>query len=118
MGLSNSAMVDGANGIRTNLGGAQLHTANPGTGGAASKSTAGMQVPSWTTPTADGDFGLAAPMVFEGGTPNGPCTWISLWSNTTGSGVWKGNFALSGDNTFDSNGVITIETLDLNGSAT
>lgn len=111
-------MVDGANGIRANLGGAQLHTANPGTGGAASKSSAAMEVPSWTVPTDDGDFELAAPMVFEGGTPNGACTWISLWSNATGSGVWKGNFQLTGDNTFDSNGVITIETLTLNGSAT
>ncbi|WP_155770280.1 hypothetical protein [Mycobacterium asiaticum] len=117
MGLSNSAMVDGANGIRAGLGGAQLHTANPGTGGAASKSSASMVVPSWTVPTADGDFDLAAPMVFEGGAPNGTVTWLSLWSNATGSGVWKGNFELTGDLTFDSNGVITIESFALNGSA-
>lgn len=117
MGLSNSAMVDGANGIRSNLGGLQVHTANPGTGGAASKSSAPMVVPSWTTPTADGDFDLAAPVLVTGGTPNGPATWISLWSNTSGSGVWKGNFPLTGDLTFDSNGVLTIESIAFNGSA-
>lgn len=56
MALSDAAMLVGANAIRTALGGAQLHTGNPGTGGAANKSSAAMVVPVWTTPTADGDL--------------------------------------------------------------
>lgn len=118
MALSDAAMLVGANAIRTALGGAQLHTGNPGTGGAANKSSAAMVVPVWTTPTADGDFGLDADMVFAGGTANGNCTYVSLWSNTTGSGIWYGNFALSGDLTFDATGGYTITELSINGSST
>ncbi len=117
MPLSDAAMLVGANAIRLALGGAKAHTDNPGTGGAANASSAAMVVPAWTTPDADGDFDLAANLNFSGGTPNGPCTWVSLWSNTTGSGIWYGNFALSGDLTFDATGSIAITSLALNGSS-
>lgn len=115
MSFSNSAMLVGGNAIRAALGGMQLHADNPGVGGAANNSSAGMQVPTWSTVTGSGNFGLAAPVAFTGGTANGPCTYVSLWSNATGSGTWYGNFALSGDLTFDSNGDYTVETLDLTG---
>lgn len=117
MSLSNAAMSVGGNAIRSAIGGLQLHTGNPGTGGAANKSSAGMQAPSWTTVVGSGNFGLAAPVAFDGGTPNGACTYVSAWSNTSGSGTWYGNFVLTGDLTFDSNGDYTLETLDLNGSS-
>lgn len=118
MPLSDAAMVLGANAIRSGLGGMQLHTGNPGAGGAANKSNAPMVAPSWTVVTGDGDFGLAAPVAFTGATPNGPITWVSLWSNASGSGTWYGNFALSGDLTADATGGYTVSALPLNGSST
>ncbi len=76
-----------------------------------------MIAPAWTTVTGDGDFSLASPMVFSGATPNGPITYLSLWSNTTGSGTWYGNVQLSGDLTADANGDYTVQTLTVNGSS-
>jgi hypothetical protein len=117
MPLSNAAMVVAANALRNALGGLQLHTGNPGDGGAANKSSAPMVAPSWTVVTGDGDFGLAAAAAFSGCTPNGPITWVSAWSNTTGSGIWYGNFLLTGDLTADASGFYTLDTFPLNGSA-
>lgn len=116
-GLSDAAMTVGANAIRTALGGAQLHTDDPGTGGAANKSSAPMVAPSWTVVSGSGDFGLAAPIAFTGASPNGAIKWVSLWSNTTGSGVWYGNFQLTGDLTADSAGNYTVDSLTLTGSS-
>lgn len=118
MPFSDAAMAVGANAIRTACAGMQLHTGNPGVGGAANKSAAPMQVPSWTVVTADGDFGLASALTFSGATPNGAITYVSLWSNTSGSGIWYGNFPLSGDLTADSAGGYTVEELTINGSST
>ncbi|WP_152967030.1 hypothetical protein [Mycobacterium heckeshornense] len=119
MPLSDAAMVLGANAIRSALQGMQLHTADPGIGGAANRSSAAPQSPTWTLPAADGDFSLAAPVVFTGGTPNGPVTHLSLWSSTNlSTAIWYGNFPLSGDLTFDGNGNYTVEAFTVNGSAT
>lgn len=117
MPLSDAAMNVGATAVRAVLGGAQIHYDNPGTGGAAAKSAAPMVVPAWGTPAADGDFDLAADLVFSGGTPNGPVWGVSLWSNTSGSGVWYGNFPTSGDATFDSAGNYTVDSIDLDWAA-
>ncbi|MFV8173803.1 hypothetical protein [Mycolicibacterium peregrinum] len=116
-GFSDAAMALGANAIRSALGGAQLHTANPGAGGAASKSSAAMVVPSWTVVSGPGNFGLATPMAFSGATPNGPITWVSLWSSTGPGAIWYGNYQLSGDLTADSSGNYTVNELDLTGSS-
>lgn len=117
MPLSDAALNVGANAIRSALGGLQLHTGNPGAGGAANKSSAPMVAPAWTVVSGSGDFDLAAPAPFTGGTPNGPVTYVSVWSNTSGSGVWYGNFALSGDLTFDSSGNYTLDSLPMDGSS-
>lgn len=116
-GLSDAAMVIGATAIRGALGGAQLHIDDPGTGGVAHKSSASMVAPTWTNPTGSGNFDLAAPIAFSGGTPNGPVKYVSLWSNTSGTGVWYGNFLLTGDLVFDANGEYTVESLTITGSA-
>jgi hypothetical protein len=116
-GLSPAALVVGANAIRSALGGAQLHTADPGTGGAANKSSAAMVVPSWTVVNSSGGWDLATPLAFVGGTPNGPVTWVSLWSNISGLGVWYGNFQLSGDLTFDSTGATSVTSIPQTGSS-
>ncbi|ANW64021.1 hypothetical protein BCA37_10810 [Mycobacterium sp. djl-10] len=108
-------MVVTANALRTALGGFQLHSANPGAGGAANKSSAGMKAPAWTVVTGNGDFGLAAPITFTGCAPNGAITWISVWSNTSGSGVWYGNFQLTEDLTADSSGNYVLQTFPIDG---
>lgn len=118
MTFSNAAMVVGANALRSALGGMQLHTGNPGDGGAANKSSAAMKAPSWAVVTGNGDFGLAADVTFTGCAANGPITYVSLWSNITGSGVWYGNFALTDDLTADSSGNYIIEAFPVDGLAT
>lgn len=103
---------------RAAIKGFQLHVDNPGTGGAANKSSASMVVPVWTTVSSAGAFDLATPAQFSGGTPSGPVTYVSCWSDATGSGIWYGNFALTGDLTFDSNGQIALETFPITGAST
>jgi hypothetical protein len=117
MPFSPALMIVAGNAMRAAIGGFQLHTGNPGAGGAALKSSAPMQVPVWTVVAGDGDWGLAAPVVFTGCTPNGPITYLSTWSNTTGSGIWYGNFVLSGDLTADSSGNFTVQTFPIDGAA-
>ncbi|ORA25158.1 hypothetical protein [Mycobacterium aquaticum] len=116
-GFSDAAMTVGANAIRAAIGAAQLHTGNPGEGGAASKSSAAPVVPSWTVVTGPGNFSLAAPMAFTGATPNGPIKWLSFWSGTGPSAIWYGNWPLSGDQTADAEGNYTVTTFTLTGSS-
>lgn len=116
-GFSDAAMTVGANAIRSALAGAQLHTDNPGVGGAANKSSAPMVAPSWTVVSGSGNFDLAVPIAFAGAAANGAIKWVSLWSNTSGSGVWYGNFQLAGDQTADSEGTYSVNSIDLTGSS-
>lgn len=116
-GFSSAALIVGANAIRTAIKGAQVHTDDPGVGGAANKSSAPMVMPSWAVVDGSGGWDLAAPIPFTGGTANGPAKYVSLWSDTSGSGIWYGNVRLTGDLTFDSNGAITLETLPITGTS-
>lgn len=114
MSLSPAALVVGGNAIRAVLKGMQLHSGNPGTGGSANKTTAAPVAPVWTAVDANGNFGLSAPVAFAGGAPNGPVTYVSLWSSLDlTTATWYGNYALSGDQTADSNGAYTVETFVL-----
>ncbi|TDO18126.1 hypothetical protein EV580_1308 [Mycobacterium sp. BK086] len=117
MPFSNAAMVVGTNAIRSACGGMRLHTDNPGDGAAANRSSAPMQVPTWTVVTGDGDYGLAAPVNFTGCAPNGDIKWVSLWTNTSPGAVWMGNFLLSGDLTADADGNYTVSALAVDGSS-
>lgn len=116
-GFSNALLTVGANAMRSAIGGMQLHIDNPGEGAAANKSSAAAVVPAWTVVTGPGNFALAAPVAFSGATPNGPIKYVSLWSNANGTGIWYGNFALTGDQTADSEGNYTVNTGDLAGSS-
>lgn len=116
-GFSPAALSIGANAIRSAIKGVQAHTADPGVGGAANKSSAAMAVPAWSVVNANGGWGLAQPIALTGGTPNGPVQYVSLWTTADATGIWLGNYKLSGDLTFDSNGAYTIESLDFTGSA-
>jgi hypothetical protein len=116
-GLSPAALIVGANAMRTAIKGAQMHTGDPGVGGAANKSSAAMAVPAWAVVDAAGGWDLAAPIAFTGGSANGPAQFVSLWSDASGSGIWYGNVQLTGDLTFDSNGAYTVETLPIAGTS-
>lgn len=103
--------------MRSAIQGIQLHVADPGVGGAANKSSAPMVVPVFTVVDANGGWDLASTMVFSGGTPNGTVRYGSAWTATDGTGSWCGNFALTGDLTFDSNGGYTLESLPVTGTS-
>jgi hypothetical protein len=115
-GFSKAALVISSTALRGALGGIQAHKADPGTGGASNKSSAAMAVPAWTNPDANGNFDLVTPVALAGGEAGGPITWISFWSNTSGSGVWYGNYQLSGDLVFDSSGQYNIESIPVTAS--
>jgi hypothetical protein len=116
-GFSPALLVIGANAMRSAIKGVQAHIDDPGVGGAANKSSAPMVVPAWGLVDANGGWDLGAPLAISGGQPNGPIPFVSLWSDTSGSGTWYGNVALGGDVTFDSNGAYTVESLLTGGSS-
>lgn len=118
MAFSDAMLVIQGNATRSAIGGLQIHTDAPGNGGAANKSSASMVVPVFTVVNGAGGFDLAADAQFSGGTPNGPARYVSCWSDATGSGTWLGNFALTGDLTFDSNGQLTLESFPVTGAST
>lgn len=116
-GFSPFLLKIGANAMRSAIKGFQLHTDDPGVGGAANKSSAAIVVPVFTVVDANGGWDLASPMVFNGGTPNGPVKYMSALTASDGTGSWCGNFALTGDLTFDSNGAYTVESLPVTGTS-
>lgn len=117
-GFSPATLVVGANAMRSFIGGAKIHTGDPGVGGAASASSAAMVVPAFTTVDTDtGNWGLNASIDFTGGAPGGPATWLSYWTGTGGGATWCGNFPLTGDLTFDSSGNLSITEHDFTESS-
>lgn len=116
-GFSPFLLKIGANAMRSAVHGFQAHTDDPGVGGAANKSSAAMVAPVFTVVDANGGWDLAAPAPFTGGTPNGPVKFVSQWTSTDGTGSWCGNFQLTGDLTFDSNGAYTLESLPVVGTS-
>lgn len=118
MPFSNALMTVGANAIRSAIKGFQLHTDNPGSGGAANKSSAPPLAPSFSTVSNDGDFSLANELTFTGAEPNGPIKYLSAWSSTNiASAIWYGNFKLTGDLTADANGHYRLEGFQADGSS-
>lgn len=118
IGFSDALLLVGANAMRSAIKALQLHTDDPGTGGATNRSSAAPQTPAWTTPDGSGNWGLATPLPFTGCTPNGPIAYASAWSGTDlSTATWYGNLQLSGDLVADANGDITVETLTVTGSS-
>lgn len=115
------ALSDGTlNSLGTSLAGlithAQLHTGDPGALGTSNVSTAARQAVTFTV-DADGDLTLSnGPVAFTGGAASGPCTYVSLWSASTG-GTFRGSYALTGDQTFNAAGEYNLTGLTINGTA-
>lgn len=94
---------------------ASLHTANPGTTG-TNESSAARQAVAFNV-DADGDLTLTVTENFTGGAANGPCTYVGLWSASSG-GTFRGGFALSGDQVFNANGEYNLTALTITGTST
>jgi hypothetical protein len=118
MTFNNALLAIGNNAVRSAVRGFQLHSDDPGVGGAANRTTAGMMVPVWTVVDDNGAFGLQSPVPFTGGPANGAVKYLSTWSDTSGIGTWYGNFPLTGDLTFDANGAYTLESFPIQGTST
>lgn len=116
MALSNAAMVVAANALRSAMTHAQLHSGAAGAAGTTNVTSAGRQAVTWSAATADGDFGLSSSLAFTGGAASGAVAEVSLWSASSG-GTFYGNFAVTGDTTFNAAGEYTVTALNLNGSA-
>ena len=112
------------NSLGTSLAGlithVELHTADPGAAGTANQTAAARQAVTFTV-DADGDLTITGNVNFTGGAASGAATWVSLWGGagaaTKGTGTFRGRYALTGDQTFNSAGEYTLTGLTLNGTS-
>lgn len=112
MPWSSAGLVVAGTALRSAVKGIQLHAGDPGEGASANRSSAAAKAPNFTAVDSSGDFNLATPLQFTGCARNGPIRYISLWSSTNlGAATWYGNVALTGDQTADSYGNYTLESL-------
>jgi hypothetical protein len=117
MPKSNANLVAAANAMRALETHAQLHTGAAGASGTSNVSAAPRVAATWTAPTGPGSYGLAAPLLFTGGTPNGPVAEISFWNGASG-GTFQGSYKLAGDATFNAAGEYTVNPGDITGAST
>lgn len=118
MPWNNAMMVISANAQRAAATHMQLHSGDPGVAGTSNVTSAARQPVSWSAATNDGDYGLSAPVNFTGVAANGAATYVSFWSQLAAGGTWYGNFPLTGDATANAAGEYTVNSVNLNGSAT
>lgn len=113
-GLNDTALNLMANALAAAATHASLHSADPGTTG-TSETTAGRQPIAWDA-AANGDLSLTGTEAFTGGTASGACTYVGLWSASTG-GTFYGGFPLTGDQTFNASGEYTLNDITISGSS-
>lgn len=89
-----------------------IHTAIPDAMG-SNQSAAARQPVTWTNTGGDLTTGSKS---FTGGAANGPATYVGFWSALTG-GTFYGYAALTGDQSFNSAGQYTINSVTLDGTA-
>lgn len=118
MALNDSVMVAAAGEIQALLTHARLHTAAAGGSGTANVAASAALAVTWDSPTGDGDFALADPLNFSGGTASGAVYSVTLWTGTPGSGTFRGEFVLTGDAAFNAAGEYVVTAIALAGSAT
>lgn len=103
----NAALAGGLTNAITHLA---LHSANPGTTGTSPTSAARLAV-AWNAPAA-GSSSMTAAKNFTGGASNGAATFVGAWSAVTG-GTFYGYWDITGDQTFNSAGEYTLDSLTL-----
>jgi hypothetical protein len=106
-GFTEAGLNAQADGLAGKAKYAALHTADPGTGG-GSESSAGRKQLSWST--ASGGAVEVGSVKFTGGAASGACTHVGLWSAASG-GTFYGSAPLTGDQTFNSSGEYTVDSL-------
>jgi len=114
-GLNDTLLNIGSAAMQAVATHAQLYTAEPNAAGTTNVSSAGRQAVTWVT-AANGDMVITTDVPFTGGTANGACTYIGLWSASSG-GTFYGYFALTGDQTFNSAGEYIFTGLTITGTA-
>jgi len=117
MPKSNANLQAGATAMRALETHAQLHTGAPGAAGTSNVSSASRVAVTWSSVSGSGNYELAAPLAFTGGTPNGACTHISFWNQSSG-GAFQGSYVLDGDATFNAAGEYTVNPGTIAGSST
>jgi len=115
-GLSDAAMVVGANAMKAVMTYAQLHSAAAGPSGTANLCASTRRAITWSAATGNGDFGLGAQLNFTGGAASAPVFSVTIWSAST-SGTLYGEFILSGETAFNAAGEYSVTSLNLDGSA-
>lgn len=111
MALSTAALNIAADALGAAIDRARLHTGSPGGSGTSNVATSNVATISWGA-ASNGDITLAGtPIAFTGGAAGGPCTHVSFWDGVPGSGgVFMGDFALTGDQTFNAAGEYDLDT--------
>lgn len=113
MALTPDAISVEVNDLATRYPFLSLHSANPGLTG-VNETTAPRLPANWVF---SGTEASAIDRAFTGGSPNGACTFVGLWSLREG-GTFGGSGALIGDQTFDPSGNYTVSLLTIPGSST
>jgi len=114
MALLDNILNIGADAMAAEMKYASIHTATPDSSG-SNESTAARQLIDWAE-AADGDLALASDLEFTGGASGGDAKVIGFWSASTG-GTFYGFFPLSGDQSFNSAGELTIPSGTISGSS-
>lgn len=116
MPLSSAGMVFIANALQDDaLLFAQLHSGLAGVSGTDNIALAGRQPAVWATPGGTGSFGLASQISFTGGTPGTDVYSVTLWGAET-AGTFYGEYALTGDTTFNFIGEYQVTAIDFTGT--
>lgn len=113
-GLNAAALTLGANALKAVLLYAQIHSGPAGTSGTANVGASTRKSITWGSVTGPGNFGISSSLSFTGGTPDGPVYSVTVWSAST-SGVFYGEFLVSGSAVFDGSGNYVLSSLDLVG---
>jgi hypothetical protein len=117
MAFNDALLSVGATAMQAAATHASIHTALPdGTG--SNESTAGREVIPWDAVGGSGDMVVTTDIVFTGGAPSGPATYIGFWDGVGPGGTWYGFFALTGDLAFNAAGELTIAAGTVLGSST
>lgn len=111
-GLNSNAMTLAADALKGAMLYAQLHSGPAGDGTANIAATTRKAV-TWAD-GSPGSFGIASPLNFTGGSPNGDVYSVTLWSSAT-SGTYYGEFLTSGSSTLDGSGNYVLSGLDVIG---
>ena len=113
MGLNELALNGMAGWLAEHAPYLALHSADPGPTG-LNETTATRVAATWPEP-ANGRLRVLG-KTFTGGAPNGPSTYLGLWSAPTG-GVFYGSGLLSNDVTFNAAGAYTVTDVQILGGS-